>query len=106
VLAFRPKTRHPSIKGAYFVGASTHPGTGVPICLAGARITTEQILSDFGIPFPWPKFGTVRQAKSEQAQVGYLDQKHLATPWMGGQGLVALIALVLGLLLTMYIGRV
>jgi len=29
VLAFRQQARHPSVKGAYFVGASTHPGTGV-----------------------------------------------------------------------------
>ncbi len=44
VLSFRPSTRHPSIKGCYFVGASTHPGTGVPICLAGAKITATQVL--------------------------------------------------------------
>jgi len=29
VLSFRPQSRHPSIKSAYFVGASAHPGTGV-----------------------------------------------------------------------------
>ncbi|KAF3918019.1 hypothetical protein ABW21_db0203563 [Orbilia brochopaga] len=54
-LAFRPKTRHSTISSLYFVGASTHPGTGVPICLAGAKITTEQILEDFGIEKPWSK---------------------------------------------------
>ncbi|KAL2065473.1 hypothetical protein VTL71DRAFT_3143 [Oculimacula yallundae] len=53
VLAFRPKTKHPSIEGVYFVGASTHPGTGVPIVLAGAKITTEQILRDRGLKIPW-----------------------------------------------------
>ncbi|TVY55614.1 Phytoene desaturase, partial [Lachnellula suecica] len=37
VLAFRPQTRCQSVKGVYFVGASTHPGTGVPIVLAGAK---------------------------------------------------------------------
>ena len=37
----------------YFVGASTHPGTGVPIVLAGARITTEQILRDRGMRMEW-----------------------------------------------------
>jgi phytoene desaturase (3,4-didehydrolycopene-forming) len=57
VLAFRPKTKHPSIKGVYFVGASTHPGTGVPIVLAGAKITTEQILGDWGIGTPWRELG-------------------------------------------------
>lgn len=29
VLSFRPQSRHPSVKHAYFVGASAHPGTGV-----------------------------------------------------------------------------
>jgi phytoene desaturase (3,4-didehydrolycopene-forming) len=53
VLAFRPKTKHPEIEGVYFVGASTHPGTGVPIVLAGAKITTEQILREKGMFLPW-----------------------------------------------------
>ncbi|KAH6877781.1 phytoene dehydrogenase [Alternaria rosae] len=46
VLSFRPKTKHRSIEDLYFVGASTHPGTGVPIVLAGAKLVTEQILHD------------------------------------------------------------
>ncbi|GAA5840034.1 hypothetical protein JCM11251_006591 [Rhodosporidiobolus azoricus] len=52
VLSFRPKTRHPSVKNAYFVGASAHPGTGVPIVLAGARMATTQILDDLNLPLP------------------------------------------------------
>ncbi|KAL7343779.1 hypothetical protein BJY59DRAFT_685633 [Rhodotorula toruloides] len=52
VLSFRPKTRHPSVKNAYFVGASAHPGTGVPIVLAGARLVATQILNDLGMPIP------------------------------------------------------
>jgi phytoene desaturase (3,4-didehydrolycopene-forming) len=46
VLSFRPKTRHSELRGLYFVGASTHPGTGVPICLAGSKITAKQITQD------------------------------------------------------------
>lgn len=53
VLSFRPGTRHRDIKGLYFVGASTHPGTGVPIVLAGSKITTGQILDDLGMVKPW-----------------------------------------------------
>lgn len=53
VLSFRPSTRHASIHGLYFVGASTHPGTGVPICLAGSKITAEQVLESFGMEKPW-----------------------------------------------------
>ncbi|KAL3420038.1 phytoene dehydrogenase [Phlyctema vagabunda] len=59
VLAFRPKTKHPQIKNCYFVGASTHPGTGVPIVLAGAKITTEQVLGDLGLAVPWKGKGSV-----------------------------------------------
>ena len=53
VLAFRPRTRAEGFKNAYFVGASTHPGTGVPIVLAGSKITTEQILEDMRMAVPW-----------------------------------------------------
>lgn len=53
VLSFRPSTKHSSINRCYFVGASTHPGTGVPICLAGSKITSEQVLEEFGIIPPW-----------------------------------------------------
>jgi phytoene desaturase (3,4-didehydrolycopene-forming) len=53
VLSFRPNTKHASIKGLYFVGASTHPGTGVPICLAGGKIVASQILKDARMVIPW-----------------------------------------------------
>lgn len=53
VLSFRPKTMHPEINDLYFVGASTHPGTGVPIVLAGSKITAEQILKHFKMQAPW-----------------------------------------------------
>jgi len=53
VLCFRPSTKHARYGQLYFVGASTHPGTGVPICLAGSKITTEQILEDHGVSKPW-----------------------------------------------------
>jgi phytoene dehydrogenase-like protein len=36
----------------YFAGASTHPGTGLPIVLLSARLTTERILKDAGVPQP------------------------------------------------------
>lgn len=53
VLSFRPSTKHPDIQRCYFVGASTHPGTGVPICLAGSKLTSEQILETYGMKKPW-----------------------------------------------------
>lgn len=46
-LSFRPKIKHSHIKGLYFVGASTHPGTGVPLCLSGSKIVSQQIIRDW-----------------------------------------------------------
>ncbi|MGB9597185.1 MAG: phytoene desaturase family protein, partial [Candidatus Poribacteria bacterium] len=43
---FRPHNRHSRYKNLYFVGASTHPGTGVPIVLISARLVMERILSE------------------------------------------------------------
>ncbi|KAL8820810.1 MAG: hypothetical protein Q9223_001034 [Gallowayella weberi] len=57
VLCFRPKTKHPSIERLHFVGASTHPGTGVPIVLAGAKLTSDQVLESFGMKKPWDEYG-------------------------------------------------
>lgn len=49
VLFFRPSTRSHLFKNLYFVGASAHPGTGVPIVLCGAKLAERQILGDLGI---------------------------------------------------------
>ena len=42
----RPHNRHKKYRNLYFTGASTHPGTGFPIVLLSARLTTERILAD------------------------------------------------------------
>lgn len=44
----RPHNRHRRYSNLYFVGASTHPGTGVPIVLLSARLVTERILKEQG----------------------------------------------------------
>jgi phytoene desaturase len=46
----RPHNRHPRYRNLYFVGSSTHPGTGVPIVLISARLVTERILQEQGTP--------------------------------------------------------
>ncbi|RWS12515.1 phytoene desaturase-like protein, partial [Dinothrombium tinctorium] len=38
VLYFRPPTRSHLFKQLYFVGASAHPGTGVPVVLSGSKL--------------------------------------------------------------------
>ncbi len=43
--------RHPNYRndfqGLYFVGGSVHPGGGIPLCLASARIVDEQIIKHY-----------------------------------------------------------
>jgi phytoene desaturase len=46
---FRPANRHPRYHNLYFVGASTHPGTGMPTALISARLTARHMLEDFGV---------------------------------------------------------
>jgi len=45
----RPRNRHARYHNLYFVGASTHPGGGLPMVLESARITTERIQNDLGV---------------------------------------------------------
>jgi phytoene desaturase len=46
---FRPHNRSEDIKNLYLVGASTHPGGGVPGVILGAKATEKVIKNDFGI---------------------------------------------------------
>ncbi|KAI8143957.1 phytoene dehydrogenase [Fennellomyces sp. T-0311] len=50
VLWFRPSTKDSTgrFDNLFFVGASTHPGTGVPIVLAGSKLTANQVCKHFG----------------------------------------------------------
>jgi len=48
----RPHNRHHRYSNLYFVGSSTHPGTGLPMVLLSARLTTERILKELGAPSP------------------------------------------------------
>jgi phytoene desaturase len=40
---FRPSNRHPRYRNLYFVGASTHPGTGMPTAMVSGRLVSERI---------------------------------------------------------------
>lgn len=48
----RPHNRHDRYSNLYFVGSSTHPGAGVPMALLSARLTSERLLSEVGLPKP------------------------------------------------------
>lgn len=43
---FRPHNRHPDYDNMYFVGASTHPGTGIPTALISARLVAKRIMDE------------------------------------------------------------
>lgn len=42
----RPHNRHARYHNLYFVGASTHPGTGVPTALIGAHHVADRVMDD------------------------------------------------------------
>jgi phytoene desaturase len=43
---FRPPNRHPRYHNLYFVGASTHPGTGMPTAMVSGRLVARRIVDD------------------------------------------------------------
>jgi phytoene desaturase len=45
-MVFRPSNRSKSIEGLYLTGASTHPGGGVPMVIAGGGISADLIMKD------------------------------------------------------------
>ncbi len=45
---FRPSNRHPHYRNLYFVGASTHPGTGLPTAMISGRLVAKRILDELG----------------------------------------------------------
>ena len=48
----RPKNQHAHYRNLYFVGASTHPGTGLPSVLVSAQHVSDRILEAAGAPQP------------------------------------------------------
>ena len=46
---FRPGNRHPRYENLYFVGSSTHPGTGMPTALISARLVADRIQDENGV---------------------------------------------------------
>jgi len=43
---FRPHNRHAHFHNLYFVGASTHPGTGIPTVLVSGRLSAQRIMDE------------------------------------------------------------
>ena len=45
----RPRNRHARYGNLYFVGASTHPGTGVPTAMISGRLVAQRIADEHAI---------------------------------------------------------
>ena len=48
--SFRPRNRSEDVENLYLVGASTHPGAGVPGVMLTAETTEKLVLEDLGHP--------------------------------------------------------
>jgi phytoene dehydrogenase-like protein len=46
----RPQNRHARYNNLYFAGASTHPGSGLPIVLLSSQLTAERIQEEYPAP--------------------------------------------------------
>ena len=46
---FRPSNRHPRYGNLYFVGASTHPGTGMPTAMVSGRLASKRVIEDLAV---------------------------------------------------------
>lgn len=44
--AFRPKNKDEELSNLYYVGASTTPGTGLPMVIISSKLVTERIIED------------------------------------------------------------
>ena len=80
----RPHNRHARYRNLYFVGASTHPGTGLPIVLISARLVVARILSEQATGKRGP--AAYRQDGHRRWQVERTDARYLLgedTPILG-----------------------
>ncbi|OQO00678.1 Phytoene desaturase [Cryoendolithus antarcticus] len=82
------------VKGLYFVGASAHPGTGVPIVLAGAKLVAEQILEDEGDDVPWSTGLSGKVVKN--AKLDTVEKPDWNWYLAGGIVMVLLVVMLLG----------
>ncbi len=53
MLHLRPHNRFEELDGVYLVGGNTHPGSGLPVIFESARISSQLLLEDLGVPIPW-----------------------------------------------------
>ena len=59
---FRPSNQDPKLRNLFFVGASTQPGTGLPMVLLSARLVTERVEAWANKTEPVSSLSTTREA--------------------------------------------
>ncbi|MFN3653315.1 MAG: phytoene desaturase family protein [Armatimonadota bacterium] len=64
---WRPHNRSEDVPGLYLVGASTHPGGGVPIVLTSARLVAEAVTADAARARGRRALGAARPARRRAA---------------------------------------
>lgn len=47
---FRPENKHQQFENLYFVGASTHPGNGIPMVLKSGKLAANRIMKEIKVP--------------------------------------------------------
>lgn len=74
----RPRNRFEDLDRVYLVGGGTHPGSGLPVILESARISTRLLLADLGV--------------AERAPRRLAETEPFARPAPAGAGALAAIA--------------
>lgn len=64
---FRPANQDPTLKNLFFVGASTQPGTGLPMVMLSARLVVERILAHAAESRPVPAHPAVPRPATQEA---------------------------------------
>jgi phytoene desaturase len=66
MLHMRPHNRFEDLDGVYLVGGGTHPGSGLPVIYSSARITSDLLLDDLGVPSGGPAEGSGEAPRSRK----------------------------------------
>ena len=53
MLFSRPRNRYEDVDGMYLVGGGTHPGSGLPVIIESAKITSKLLCGDFKVKPDW-----------------------------------------------------
>lgn len=65
MLYLRPRNKFEELRNCWLVGGGTHPGSGLPTIYESARITSNLLCREHGVPFSEPSFlGEKREVKA------------------------------------------